>query len=262
LNIEQIQSFLDAGYSSNRIAKYYGVDHTKIDRIIRRYSLEKYEAFDENTKKIAAWDYDEDFKLYKTEDGCMSKEECMVDAIAEFIRQHDIDDITIELLKEYRHIETYSYKVFGSLPKMYEYFGIDKTAVEYSMNKRARSLAALGHEFQRLVKEIYDEIPLSRHSTRGYGDSVPDFISGNTWLDAKLSKSTVFNRGCNTLEKYRKHTDYLVIIYALDDTTATDDRATFVHITEYYPYISVELQRKIDAFIHKASEVKFGGGAA
>lgn len=82
--------------------------------------------------------------------------------------------------------------------------------------------------------------------------------AGNTWIDAKLSRSTALSYGCETIEKYRKHTDWLVIVYAIHDTEADDDRATFVHITEYKPYVSDELQRKIDAFIRRASEVKFG----
>ena len=258
---EQIQSQMDEGKSLAEIGRHFGVHHETINRIIKRHNLEWYVAFDEVAEvEPRMWFYDDQFKVSKSEYGYESKEDCMRDAIGEFIRQYDADEITIELLKENRHIELYSYKVFGSLPQMYKYYGIDKTAVEYAMSRRRSATAALGHEFQRLLKEVYDEIPLSRFPTSGYGDSVPDFISGNTWIDAKLSKSTALNRGCETIDKYRKHTDHLVIIYALHDTERSDDRATFVHINELRPLASTVLKRKIDAFIRKATEVRFGGG--
>lgn len=256
---EQIQEQMDEGKSLAEIGRHFGVHHETINRIIKRNNLEWYIAFDE-VEEVPPnfWYYDEQFKLFKSEYGYESKEDCMRDAIGEFIRQYEPDEITIELLKHHRHIETYSYEVFGSLPEMYKYYGIDKTAVEYAMSRRRSATAALGHEFQRLVKEVYDEIPLSRFKTSGYGDSVPDFISGNTWIDAKLSRSTALNRGCDTIDKYRKHTDYLVIIYALHDTDHSDDRAKFVHINELRPLVTPKIQRKIDAFIRKATEVRFG----
>lgn len=256
---ELIQSFMDAGKTVSEISRYFGVHHETINRVIKRHNLEWYESFDEEIEEEPKlWFYDDQFKLYKSEYGYENKEDCMRDAIGEFIRQYYPDEITIELLKDYRHIERYSYEVFGSLPEMYKYYGIDKTAVEYAMSKRRSTTAALGHEFQRLLKEVYDEIPLSRFPTSGYGESIPDFISGNTWIDAKLSRSTALNRGCETIEKYRKHTEYLVIVYALHDTDKSDDRANFVHISELKPLISAELQRKLDAFIRRATEVRFG----
>ena len=253
---EQIQSQMDAGKSLSEIARHFEVHHETINRIIKRHNLEWYEAFDE---KIAAapklWFYDDQFKIFKSEYGYENKEDCMRDAIGEFIRQYDLDEITIELLKRNRHIETYSYEVFGSLLEMYRFYGIDKTAVEYAMSSRRNATAALGHEFQALVKEIYDEITLARSEQTRIEDCIPDFISGFTWLDAKLSKSTAKTA---TIQKYRKYTDWLIIIYAIDDRSKPIDGAIYKHVSEYYQYISDELQRKIDAFIRKATEVKFG----
>ncbi len=259
MTLEQIQAFLDAGYSANRIAKYFGVDHKRIDRLIKYNGLEKYIAFDEIEKyKPSFWMYDENFKIGKSEYGYADRLDCIRDAIGEFLRLYDPDEITIPLLEKHRHIRHYSYELFGSLPAMYKYYGIDKTAVEYSMNKKARSCATHGHIFQKLVKKVFDELCTSYLYEQKVDGCRPDFISEGYWYDAKLSRSTAFNKSCETIDKYSKHTDYLTIIYAIDDTNADDDRANFVHITEYYPYISEGLRRKIDAFIRKASEVKFG----
>lgn len=256
---ELIQSFMDAGKTLSEISRYFDVHHQIISRIIKRHNLEWYEAFDEEAEEGSKlWFYDDQFKLFKSEYGYENKEDCMRDAIGEFVHQYDPDEITIELLKSYRHIEQYSYKIFGSLPEMYKYFGIDKTAVEYSMNKRTRACASWGHLFEELVAEVFSELNYRYERRRRINDCVPDFIVGDSWYDAKLSRNTAFNSSCQTIEKYRKHTDYLTIIYALHDTEKDDERATFVHITEIKPLVSPHLQRKIDAFIRKASEVRFG----
>lgn len=127
-------------------------------------------------------------------------------------------------------------------------------AIDTSKQER-RAIQKLGHEFQALVTEIYDEITLARSEQNRFEDSIPDFISGNTWLDAKLSKSTA---SAMTIQKYRKHTDWLIIVYALEDGGKPLDGAIYKHVSEYYPLISAELQRKLDAFIRRATEVRFG----
>lgn len=257
--LDEIQSLMDAGMTVSQIARHYGTHHNKISRLIERHNLEWYVAFDEapiNSKEY--WYYDDRFKLYKANYGYENKKDCIVDAIGEFLCQYDPDEITIHLLEEFRHIRHYAYEVFGTLPKMYEYYGIDKSSVEYSMNKKARACANWGHKFDSLVKEVFDELSYDYECHKKFGDSIPDYVVGDCWYDAKLSRSTSFSWSCTTLDKYAKHTDHLTIIYALHDTEADDDRATFVSITEYKPFVSAELQRKIDDFIRKASEVKFG----
>lgn len=120
---------------------------------------------------------------------------------------------------------------------------------------RIKELKRLGLEFQALVKDVYDEITLARTDQTRIEDCIPDFISGFTWLDAKLSKSTAT---VANIRKYRKHTDWLIIVYAIDDGAKPIDGAIYTHVSEYYPLISDELKRKIDAFIRKATEVRFG----
>jgi len=124
-----------------------------------------------------------------------------------------------------------------------------------STKQKRREVQQLGLEFQALVKDIYDEITLARTEQTRIEDCIPDFISGFTWLDAKLSKSTAT---VANIRKYRKHTDWLIIVYAIDDGAKPIDGAIYTHVSEYYPLITDELKRKIDAFIRKATEVRFG----
>ena len=161
----------------------------------------------------------------------------------------------------YNQIETLISQFYGKREELYKTYGVTLGMLPGANANKLIVLTSLGKEFELLVDEIFIEAQISHRRHDKVGDAIPDFISGNTWLDAKLSKSTALNPSCNTIEKYRQHTDYLVIIYAIDDTNATDDRATFVHVSEYYPYISEELQRKVDAFIRRATAVRFGGVA-
>lgn len=264
ISAEQIQSLLDVGNSVTQVASILNVHHEVIRRIVDKHNLEIYVAFDEQLPQPPiTWNISDDFRVVKSGGGVGYdiKEDAIRDAVSEFVMAFDPDEITSKLLKEYRHIESYVYLLHVSLADFYAFYNLDGDFIAYSQESKRGLYTRLGHEFQRLVTELYDEIPLSRHPTRGYGESIPDYISGKTWIDAKLSKSTALNVGCETITKYRKHTDHLVIIYAIDDTTATDARAKFVHVSEYYPYISAELQRKIDAFVRKASAIKFGGAA-
>src|SRR5690606_26093825 len=138
-------------------------------------------------------------------------------------------------------------KLFGFRYKAYA--TLDSSLV------RIQQLKRLGLEFQALVKEVYDEITLARTEQTRIEDCIPDFISGFTWLDAKLSKSTAT---VDNIRKYRKHTDWLIIVYAIDDGAKPIDGAIYAQVSEYYPLNTGELKRRIDAFIRKAMEVRFG----
>lgn len=47
VTVETVQELLDCGFKPNKIAKVLNVHHSTIDRIVKRYSLEYYIAFDE-----------------------------------------------------------------------------------------------------------------------------------------------------------------------------------------------------------------------
>lgn len=259
--VESVQELLDAGFNTSEIATQLNTYRQKIDRIIKNHQLEIYVAFDEHVpKQQILWTFYEDFRVVKSNQGVgyVDKLEAMRDAISEFVRTFDPDEITSKLLKRYRHIESYVYKLHNTLENFYSFYGLCGDFISYTRESKLGMYARLGHEFDRLVGEIFSYLSYECLSQVSVGDSRPDYIINNRWYDAKLSRSTAFNRSCQTIKKYRKHTDHLTIIYALDDTATDDPRVDFVYIAEYKPYVSDELGRKIDAFIRKASEVKYG----
>lgn len=156
-------------------------------------------------------------------------------------------------------IPTLVEKHFSSRSNLYMTYGVHPFMLNHGEHfLKVRSLMRLGSEFEHLVAETLTEINPSVQEKVVVHDCIPDFIVEDCWYDAKLSRSTALDSRCETIEKYRKHTDHLTIIYAINDTSATDSRANFVHIIEYKSLVSEKLQNKIDAFIYKASEVKFG----
>lgn len=189
----------------------------------------------------------------------------VLDRIEAFTLYHNenIADVLDYRPRQYptNQIEHLIRNTYKDRKRLYKTYHISLSMLSGTNTVKIRGLMQLGSEFESLVQEIFTQATISHERHVFHNGCIPDFISGNTWLDAKLSKSTALNAGCATITKYRQHTEHLVIIYALDDTPATDDRATFVHVSEYYPYITPELKRKVDAFIRKAEAVRFGGAA-
>lgn len=256
---EIIQELMDAGLSIRKIAEKFNVHHSKISRIITRFNLEWYVAFDEVCNEHPKlWNFDEDYRISRSDFGYFSKHECMQDAVSQFVSDHDPDEITSQLLKKFRSIESYIYCLFDNLQAFYDYYELDGMYISYSRESKLGTYSRLGHEFERLVERVLKESGVYFDRQPTIADCRPDFVNGEVWYDAKLSRSTVLNRGCETIEKYRKYTDYLTIIYGIDDTEADDPRANFIHISQYKQSVSKTLQRDIDAFIDKANMIRFG----
>ena len=154
---------------------------------------------------------------------------------------------------------TLTEKHYPNRLSLYKTYGLHPLMLNGGLGMvRNKALMKLGRIFESLVGEVLAELFTEVQPHPHIDNCIPDFVVGETWYDAKLSRSTVFSPGCETIDKYRKHTDYLVIIYALHDTDSSDDRAKFVHINELRPLVTPRIQRKIDAFIRKATEVRFG----
>lgn len=180
------------------------------------------------------------------------------------VLNNDEANVILDERKERKYPEnqmvTLTEKHYPNRLSLYKTYGLHPLMLNGGLGMvRNKALMKLGRIFESLVGEVLAELFTEVQPHPHIDNCIPDFVVGETWYDAKLSRSTVFGPGCDTIDKYRKHTDYLVIIYALHDTDRSDDRAKFVHINELRPLVSPKLQRKIDAFIRKATEVRFGG---
>lgn len=167
---------------------------------------------------------------------------------------HGLLHSTLETKGKY-HIKHYINKFYrGNIGNLCRDFGLD---INLIVDCGSRSTFILyGRKFENLVKRVLDAIyPGEVQCQVRVGDSIPDFIVENIgWVDAKLSKSTAFNRRCSTITKYLKHTDKLTIIYAIDKPIYNaDSRINLVSIKDFKRNLKslgrLDLYDEIDSFI-------------
>ncbi|MGI1828715.1 hypothetical protein ACRPLG_02465 [Bacillus safensis] len=167
---------------------------------------------------------------------------------------HGLLHSTLETKGKY-HIKHYINKFYrGNIGNLCRDFGLD---INLLVDCGCRSTFILyGRKFENLVKRVLDTLyPGEVHYQVRVGDSVPDFIVEDIgWVDAKLSKSTAFNRRCSTITKYLKHTDKLTIIFAIDKPTYNaDSRVNLVSIKDFKRDLKslgrFDICEEIDAFI-------------
>ncbi|MCY8047590.1 hypothetical protein MOC17_16095 [Bacillus haynesii] len=137
--------------------------------------------------------------------------------------------------KQLKHIDNYLRKYFsGSAKKLCEEWGFSYEIFNYSFRSahpNCNFYLQKGFEFEGLVGEALRCLyPNSVQEQKIVGKCRPDFVvGGNVWIDAKLSKDTVYSPGVKTIQKYRKYTNNLIIIYARDIEGVKDSEGvTFV----------------------------------
>ncbi|MGN7387785.1 helix-turn-helix domain-containing protein [Sporosarcina sp. SAFN-015] len=287
LEVELVQSDLDAGMSVSAIGRKYGVHHETVRRFIKRNSFEDYVAFDEIEYHAIppvlladCFHIDSPYKVVPNEPVCEYvmrnfnvdmpgitsladdyRSDLEREALSQFVADHSPDDLNNAALTEYRHIVHYIYKHYGGFDNFRAYHNISVPLVEYTSSLNRSYFARMGHRFESMLHKSFQVIG-SPVSTTYYQDGcLPDFVLEDEWLDAKLSKSTAFNRGCKTIEKYTRHTDYLTLIYAIDDMPDDDipdlpEGVRLVHVFDYFPDISPGLRDEIQTLIDEVSARK------
>lgn len=287
LGVDEVQDLLDEGRGVTQIAALYNLHHQTVSRFIKCNNLDCYKAFDEISWKPAiskhelekSFYIDETFKVVRDKEylehlrniGCDEnastvlsniKTSLELEAMSMFVDYFEEDEINSALLKEYRHIESYLFRHFGSLDAFRVAFNIDVNLVAYSSDKARSFFIMQGVEFERLVtkalRSMHGDAVITDHRV---GGSQPDFVVDGAWMDAKLSKSTALSPACDTISKYLEHADHLTIIYAIDDIDEVPDfdgRVDFVHVTELYPYITDELMNDISELKSAVKQRKGG----
>ncbi|MCY9008322.1 hypothetical protein MOE50_04810 [Bacillus inaquosorum] len=153
------------------------------------------------------------------------KPDLEIEALEVYVEDTFPEGVRRDYIRENKlwHIETYIRKYFsGSAKQLCEEWGLSYEIFNYSFRSahpHCRFYLSKGFEFERLVSKALKLLyPDSVEVQKIVGNCRPDFvISGKNWVDAKLSKGTVYGPGVKTIKKYLEHTDNLTIIYARDD---------------------------------------------
>lgn len=186
-----------------------------------------------------------------------------LDSLDIFISSIDADEFSYSLLRGFSELRYATSIHFSSMDELRSLYNIDIRLRNYSRDYSKFNLfTSLGNEFESILRKL-DFIGGSdgcKHNPK-IGNCRPDFVVGNSWIDAKLSKSTALNYGDETIRKYTKHTDDLTIVYALDDGVDVSNiereyNVTFKHVSEYYDNASEEAIAEVKEFIKKASSIK------
>lgn len=274
MEVEEVQDLLDAGYGVTKIGRIFNAHHTEVSRFIKRNNLEVYEAFDECSAKHKVTSEDiersyfinDDFKVVCDDEyfehlrnirdvgSCNKyitavKSALELEAMSLFVSHFECDEINAVLLKKYRHIESYLFRHYGSFDNFRIAHDMDVNLIAFNSDKARSFFIMQGNEFEGLVTQalqhIHGDRLITDHRVEG---CYPDFVIDGKWLDAKLSKSTALSASCDTISKYLAQTDHLTIIYAIDDIEDVPDyggSVDFVHISEFYPYMTDELMNDI-----------------
>jgi ribosomal protein L17 len=98
----------------------------------------------------------------------------------------------------------------------------------------ARTALDYGKIFERLVDELL--VDLKINYKKGYNKEIrPDYVlNNNIWMDAKLSRWTITQHSCKTVEKYESYCNLLNIVYLrgekLDKMITSKTRILSVHL--------------------------------
>jgi uncharacterized protein YerC len=109
--------------------------------------------------------------------------------------------------------EAYARKVYGTWRNAIEAAGISYLDVRGDVKQSSY----YGYKFEKVLGFILRElgVPLSKSKHERYK---PDFVSGDTWIDAKLSQYTY--RSNHTDKKYEPHCTELILIFLIGDRNA------------------------------------------
>lgn len=161
------------------------------------------------------------------------------DALDEFYRNEFPDKIKSTIIEsdEFSHIWNYIRQIYGNIGNFMDAYGTPLYIfVDYNYDKYNGEAIKDGHTFEVVAEDVLKAIYANIQCQVSFEGCRPDFVLGDKWLDAKLSRHSPFHPRSTMLERYLKHTDDLTIIYARDKREPyTQENVKFVHISEYYP---------------------------
>lgn len=102
--------------------------------------------------------------------------------------------------------------------------------------KNNRASVTAGHKFEEVLGEILREIGVD-FSKYNHDTYKPDFVVGDTWVDAKLSRDC---RSSKTYKRYKEHCSELIIVYLRGPVKESRTRLGYRKISAYL------LLRRID----------------
>lgn len=119
----------------------------------------------------------------------------------------------------------------------------------------ARNAIDYGKLFEKIVNELLTDLNI--HYSKIYNQKCnPDYVlKNNVWMDAKLSRWTITQASCKTLEKYEPHCNLLIIVYLRGEVMdkMITKKTRLISVRLLIKQLPVHLQT---AYINKIDEIE------
>ncbi|KQN98812.1 hypothetical protein [Paenibacillus sp. Leaf72] len=182
------------------------------------------------------------------------------DAIDEMYRDRfPFDGISAEgLAQQFPHLRYHIIRKYGTFKQLLSAY---KTPYDRFVSRGHSGKAArMGLNFERKLFAVLVAIYGREAVNEDFllNGCLPDFVvNGRVWVDAKLSRETIRDKRCNTIEKYRTHTDSLRIYYARGSLEPLNVSGVPVrHVSVLYPLLKRAGRRDLidgmEAFVERA----------
>jgi hypothetical protein len=143
-------------------------------------------------------------------------------------------------------------KYYGNYEGLFSACGLD-----YDEYRTDTTLASFyGRALEDVFENILSDLEIKYVRQPEINDCHPDFVSGRTWYDAKLSEWTINFADCITVKKYEPHCDSLIIVF-LRGNKDTDKRLTEkTRLVNIYKYVDMLPSEKRSKYINALEEIE------
>jgi hypothetical protein len=143
-------------------------------------------------------------------------------------------------------------KYYGNYEGLFSACGLD-----YDVYRTDTTLASFyGRALEDVFENILSDLEIKYVRQPEISDCHPDFVSGRTWYDAKLSEWTINFADCTTVKKYEPHCDSLIIVF-LRGNKDTDKRLTEkTRLVNIYKYVDMLPSEKRSKYINALEEIE------
>jgi hypothetical protein len=145
-----------------------------------------------------------------------------------------------------------SRKFYGNYEGLFDACGLN-----YDDYRTDTNLASYyGKTLEDVFEDILIDLEIKYESQPEINKCHPDFVSGATWYDAKLSEWTIRHPDCITIEKYEPHCEKLVIVF-LRGNKNTDKMITEkTRLVNIYKFVEMLPDAKQTQYLNRLNEIE------
>jgi hypothetical protein len=156
-----------------------------------------------------------------------------------------------------------AYKHSGILDASRRFYGsyeglFGACGLNYDEYRTDTNLASYyGGELEDVFADILSDLRIEYKRHLPINGCHPDFVSGKTWYDAKLSEWTISLADCQTVRKYEPHCDDLVIVFLRGSRDTDRMLSTKTRLVNVFKFVSMLPDDKQRYYTAVLNEIEF-----